>query len=230
MRATFLILIVANLVYFGWNYTQPPATLGKRPGPIPPGVGVLTLLRQPRPLGDAPSVAAATRRAAIGEQEGVGPGPARACYTLGPLDDQPAADELAARLQGLGLAVARRVIEDTERTAYWVHLAPLSSREAAEAMAGRLKERGVTDYFVVPSGENRYAVSLGLFSKEGGALRRVDEIAGLGLKPLVEVKDQNKTLYWVDYDETGTQRIPEPLWQSLIRTHGSIRRIPRGCG
>jgi hypothetical protein len=191
---------------------------------------VLSLLSEPRPAGDAPSKGAETRRATAGDEDGVSPVTGRACYTLGPFDDQQAADELAARLQqGLGLAVARRVIEDTERTAYWVYLAPLSSREAAEAVARKLRERGVTDYFVVPSGENKYAVSLGLFSKEDGALRRLDEITALGLKPLVEVKDQNKTLYWVDYDETGGRRIPEPLWQSLVRTHGSIRRIPRGC-
>ncbi len=228
IRATFLILIVANLVYFGWNYTQPSPAPDKRPGPIPPGVQVLSLLSGSRPGGAAISKGSETHRGA--GEGGVDAGSARTCYTLGPFDDQQAADDLVARLQGLGLSVARRVIEDTERTAYWVYLAPLSSREDAEAVARRLKERGVTDYFVVPSGDKQYAVSLGLFNREDGALRRLDEIAALGLKPLVEVKDQNRTLYWVDYDETGARRVPDSLWRSLLRTHGSIRRIARGCG
>ncbi|MDD4912585.1 MAG: SPOR domain-containing protein [Sideroxydans sp.] len=68
----------------------------------------------------------------------------------------------------LGNRMAQRTLE--HESGFWVYIAPLKSSVEVQRKIEQLKQRGVTDYFVVQeSGEWLNAISLGVFRTEEAA-------------------------------------------------------------
>lgn len=66
--------------------------------------------------------------------------------------------------------------------AWWVYIPPLADKSEADKKAGELRLFGVTDFFVIQEGPNRFAISLGVFSAEKGAQERLTELKGKGVR------------------------------------------------
>jgi hypothetical protein len=112
--------------------------------------------------------------------------PASVCYRIGGIADAEAADALGARLEKAGAAILQRGKEPGTRTNYWVFLPAFPSRAAARPALRQLQQHGFKDYYLVRSGENENAVSLGVFSERSRAERRYRQIRGFGLKPQLD--------------------------------------------
>ncbi|HEX6733719.1 MAG TPA: hypothetical protein VF096_02805 [Azonexus sp.] len=69
-----------------------------------------------------------------------------------------------------------------EGAGWWIYIPPLASKGEADKKAGELRQLGVTDYFIVPDGPNRLAISLGVFSAEKGGQDRLAELKGKGVR------------------------------------------------
>lgn len=87
------------------------------------------------------------------------------------------------RAQLAGLGVTRTVVQELgPKTAWWVHLPPLWSREEAERRAREIAAAGVTDVRVVAEGERwRNAVSLGIFKTEEAAAAQLARLREAGV-------------------------------------------------
>lgn len=70
----------------------------------------------------------------------------------------------------------------SEGNGWWVHIPPLANKTIADQKAEELKGLGVTDYFIVPEGANRYAISLGIFSSEKGGKERLAALQTAGVR------------------------------------------------
>jgi hypothetical protein len=115
--------------------------------------------------------------------------PAMVCAKLGPL-----ADDQVETLAG-SLPEGVRVLDDVSETyrkvdGYYVMIPPLPNLAEGRLMLQRLKDAGITDTWLFRSGENRNAISLGLFTRKSGAERHAADIAGKGFSP--EVRERNR--------------------------------------
>ena len=93
------------------------------------------------------------------------------------------ADQLATVLAGrfAEFKLTRQLVA-AEGSGWWVFVPPLPSKAAAEKKAGELRQFGITDYFIVPDGFSRYAISLGVFSSEKGGQDRLAELKDKGIR------------------------------------------------
>lgn len=114
------------------------------------------------PVASAPAVAAAP----------VVTAPVFACTEIGPLDSGDARrfDGRIAAL-GLGSRQTRQAVEAQDISSWLVNIPPQGSKEAADRKAAELRNLGVTDFFIM-NGDSplRFAISLGVFKTESGAL------------------------------------------------------------
>ncbi len=79
------------------------------------------------------------------------------------------------------LKLSRKAV-DAEVSGWWVYIPPQAGKAEADKKAGELRNLGVTDYFTVQDGPNRFAISLGVFSSEKGAQERLAELKGKGVR------------------------------------------------
>lgn len=100
-------------------------------------------------------------------------------------DNLPAAD--ADRLSTLvasrfpDFRINRR-LEPGESGGWWIYITPQASKAEADKKASELRQLGITDYFVIQDGPNRFAISLGVFSGEKGGQERLAQLKAKGVR------------------------------------------------
>jgi len=69
-----------------------------------------------------------------------------------------------------------------EANGWWVFIPALPSKVEADKKAGELRQLGVTDYFIILDGPNRFTISLGVYSSEKGGQERLTEVKEKGIR------------------------------------------------
>jgi hypothetical protein len=96
------------------------------------------------------------------------------------------AERLAAlfgeRFAAYAVAYPANEAGGTDGKSWWVYMPPLADRAAAERKTAELRALGVRDYFILPDGLNRFAISLGIFSSEKAAREYLGELQGKGVR------------------------------------------------
>lgn len=213
MRWVAMVLLLANLGLFGWQWAGTPGWAPPQAEP-PPDIGDL------RRLSEAPPTGSLAGQAATAD-----PG---ACFTIGPFSDPANAESAGRRLAEAGVEPSQRSTSEQVATGYRVLLPPYSSTEEALNAARELARKGIEDYYVIVSEpELRNAVSLGLFEEKAFAERHVAKVADLGFDPKIRVRARQRTRYWQDF------RDPEGLITSefveSLQAEQPLQRLERPC-
>lgn len=258
MRIAFFILLLANLVLLLWQTqihseqtgrdnlpeipeeerlvllderdngdTEPADTAGQTPSrPTPEaddslGLPDIEIADAGRPGDDEPADSETDPEAA--------PAPERICYTMGPFKELNRAKEVADRLRSRGADVSRRSKVEQEQYGYWVFLEPFPDRETAVSEGRRLATHGIRDYYIVADDEEREnGISLGLFRKKSGAIRRMAQVRRFDFDPKMEIRYRDTTIYWLDYEHTEDADV-RPLWRELTEETPDLQRLDRDC-
>lgn len=96
------------------------------------------------------------------------------------------ADKVAA-LMGKRFAdfkLSRKTVAG-ESNGWWVYIPAMPGKAEADKKAGELRDLGVNDFFIVPDGQSRHAISLGIFSSEKGGNERLAELKAKGVRSAV---------------------------------------------
>jgi hypothetical protein len=118
------------------------------------------------------------------------------CYELGPLGSESNSIQVANFLSSIGLVTLRyerQVIADKE---HWVLIPSRASRQEALRVLRELKAKQV-DSYLVGEGEDRNAISLGLFVKEASAISVAERVSSYGYETEVRSKEKLFIEHWV---------------------------------
>ena len=166
MRTAVLLLILANVILFGYARLDRAAQseAGRLAAQVQPDrIRVLTS-QQVAAL--APGKVAAL---------------ADVCVEWGPFSD---ADRVRAQADIEPLQIGRLVSQRPVTAAdsmWWVNTGPVASRAAADKRAAELRLLAIDDLSVVDSGKGQFTVSLGMFRTEAAANARVEALATRGV-------------------------------------------------
>lgn len=218
MRVVVLTLLLANLLFFGWQYLLPenqPDTLQDAYKGVPslelaPREEPEAAIADPEPqLEDALEIdgemmaeneASAAETSAPQPQAASPEMPAPAvCANLGPFADQDAA---RAAIQSFSLSRFNPVVNQRQvsRLDYWVYIPPFRDRASANLALNMLASRGIKDAYIVGSGEDRNAIALGLFSEEARAKRRQEQLENIGMAARIGVVDRSESVFFVNME------------------------------
>jgi hypothetical protein len=170
--------------------TSAPAALDTQPD-VPAVEASIADAQTAREVEAAPPDPLAQGRESPEEAEAEpGPPPAVAsCAQVGPLEPD-AADQLIAGLPIYIELVSDATEEVVEIDSYYVMIPPLPSRSAGLKVLADLEAKGITDTWLFPRGVYRNAISLGLYSRESGALRHQRSVVEQGFD--AEVVERTK--------------------------------------
>jgi hypothetical protein len=108
-----------------------------------------------------------------------------ACVQAGPFSTADAR-RFEARVARFGLAPRQSRIDMPyqEVTSRLVYLPPNGGREGAQRRVAELRERGVTNFFIMQNDTSplRYAISLGVFKSDGAAQKLVADLQRQGVR------------------------------------------------
>ncbi len=224
MRLVFWLILLANVAFFYWHVSRPPAA--EPPliveEPLAPGVKPLVLLRErglsstpgptarpkarPATVAKAPT-AAPSKPPVVAPPAPVEPAPSApakppavvfACFTLGPFGDADSARAVNETLQPMGVQTELR--EQTRRsvTGYWVYLPPSPSYTAAKRKVAALRKQGIDDMYIMGKGKLKNAISLGIFKRKSTATDRFNEVRRLASEVVMTPRYRERKEYWLD--------------------------------
>jgi hypothetical protein len=188
MRALFLLLVLANLVFFAWAHVaREEAGAASRIRQLEIAPEKIRLLRAEPVPGAGPRAPGKSIPPAPSAASGV-PG---ACLEWG-IFAGPAAARAEAALAELGLPPGQVGRSVTDAGGYWVYMPPLKTRADAERKVGELKALGVTEFFVVQEpAQWRYAISLGIFRSDEAAQAFLAKLREQGVRSAVAARREN---------------------------------------
>ncbi len=149
------------------------------------------------------------------------------CFSVGPFARKAAARAAQKRLKKWGVQAKRRV-HKTVAEGFWVIIPPLKSRKVANRQIKKIKELGIRDYFLVATGSQKNAISLGVFSKSSSARRRLAEMKKKGVKATISAVDLPKRSYWLDWPSAEAALTVEQLAR-LQKTFQGIGKVSLNC-
>jgi hypothetical protein len=216
MKWIIYALLLANLAFGLWHYRSQDLTSVKPQSADDDNLRLVLvkefLAQQAKP----PTVGQATQAES-----------SSSCYTLGPFKAVDDANAVRDQLKSAGLVAKRRMSKDTSRKGFWVLLPPESSRSQARQNINLLKEKGIKDYFLVVTGEQTNAVSLGVFAQSDTAQRRFEEIKAMGFKPKLQNVDLPLREYWLDWPVE--QSLPPDMLDKVRKQYNGVGQTTRSC-
>lgn len=178
VKVFVFLLVLANLLFYAFDQGY----LGKSEGP---DAGRLT--RQLRQESIRVVSSGVEPPLPSNSRAGTEPAPvtldlaARACLfweNLSAIDADRLSTLIASRFANFTLSRT----DGGENGGWWIYIPPQTSKTEAEKKAAELRRYGITDYFVVQEGPNRFAISLGVFSSEKGGQERYAELKSMGVR------------------------------------------------
>ncbi len=238
MRALALLLVLANLGFLGWsqlvdvrgNRNTAPAPLGIASAPrlvLSTEAGAVSSVpasaTEAAPMSEAPpaeATATATAQAIVADDV--------SCVSVGAFRDLAEAVQASAALQTAGYFSRQRVDQGDIWLGYWVSVQNIATREAAEAALAELGRNGITDAYILPGSEPANVLSLGVFTDDARAQRRVEEIRALGFEAVLADRRRAGSVYWLDVDLASPGAMFDPAVLQI--QPGKIVRLEfRGC-
>jgi hypothetical protein len=210
VRALFLLLTLANVLFFGWSqWVAPSQARSLTPTGAQTRLRSIRLVTEQRTSGsesvasvDAPAAAAAIARSD--------------CMSAGPFLEPARARAAAARLRDQGFTLDLRESRDEVWVGQWVRLDQLPNRDAASDALVDLRAAGLTEAYLLSDEAPGTVISLGVFADA----QRAQDIAGLardaGYEATIGDRFRTADVTWLDIDRRSNAGLPalEPLTAS----------------
>jgi hypothetical protein len=215
-RALIVMLVVLNLGVAAWWIWRPDPAAQAETAATPSGIARLQLLQERKDLASRlrsrPAPAAAIDTAATTPADETPPSADR-CFRFGPFADDAALATARTALQPRVARLRTQSIRSDSAAGWRVIVPPAADREAANALAERIKQAGFPDLYVVGEGAGANSIVLGQFSNEDRARQHAARLQDAGFaaeaQPLGEAKPPER---WVlvaataEFDSAAARR------------------------
>jgi hypothetical protein len=200
VRVLFLLLLLANLLFFSWaRWVAPPPAVAGHALPSSREPGEIRLIRELPP--DDQSVRGSGETP---PQLAAGP----ACVSIGPFAERLQAELAGARLTELGFSWTLRESADSVRVGQWLRVAGQATASDAANTVAALREQGLEDSVVMNDADGDLVVSLGVFADPELAAEAARKARSAGFRPITTDRYADARVHWLDVDREANAGLP----------------------
>jgi len=246
MRWLFILLLLSNVLYLGWEIDRETKIGLSKTGSvlsIPNTAKKLKLinemeshplLRTREPQIDNAQSFSELEMELITNQELVAELPeilvndadefnsSELCYRYGPIPDEEIVKGLYDWFRSRGGLGHIQYTDEQSSQMFWAYLAPQQSRESALAIMQEMKTMGIGEYRLINRGELENAISLGLYSNREAVNSRLRELNDKGFVPVVVPYTDVNKIFWLDIKLTNTSTAIEDMIIGFPARYGSV--------
>lgn len=227
----FIVLVVLNISYLVWGVAFSGKNESEIPQQMRQGLQVLTLLSEKPERIVPPKDAGLTSKIKMPKSDTNNEAKdmqSKTCFSLGPFLEEKQIKILETKLLKSGFNPARKSIIDKEPKSYWVYISAASTMEEAKTTSKHLKAADVKDYFIIRTGKNARAISLGLYNGYNRAKLRKSNLTKLGFEAKVKTRYKEVTRHWLDFQETPSNSLKDDIWMQGDKDI-VLQKIARPC-
>ncbi len=230
MRFIFITLLLANIAFVAWHVLNDDAVSGAPAAVTHKQSGFKLVLLEELSAKQAGDLG--VERKLLGMQSLTPSGGQSAtsnkCVILGPFANKQAARKVVDELLRLSVSSSVESMAFPAGVGHWVYLPPTKTRREALKMLSVLQERKI-DSYVVPKGDNKNAISLGMFTKESLADGQLNRIKALGFDAKLKVVERTYNELWVMLNHQEDDKITSSQWVALLKDKKSVKKRKNFC-
>ncbi len=222
MRWIFIGLIMMNLAYLGYEFSQTQPVVNHQ-------IVEVTLASGAAPIKLLSEMKTRAKRAGLSTQA-----KEQLCWSVGPYKVELDAKHLSARMLALDIEARIERQSVVVKKESWVYLPPFSNKKMALRKLRELHKRKI-DSFVITEGELANGISLGLFSRQSSVDRLMAKLKKKNINAKVRPLERKRNQYWVlsplnrqsPIDSKTRQRLlvnPDLQWRQIRCDSG----LPQG--
>lgn len=184
MRLILVSLLIINLAYLGYQFTQPVKIEQEKSIDVAVATGAEPI----RLLSELSSKPKENK-----------PDPSRQsplCWAVGPYPVELDAKHLYARMLAMDIPAKVESQSVVIKEEFWVYLEPMANRKQAMRKLKELQKRKV-DSFVITEGELENGISLGLFGQKESVDRLLAKLKEKNITASVKPLKRTRNQYWV---------------------------------
>jgi hypothetical protein len=185
MRWIFISLVVLNLAYLGYEFTQPQKVEQQQAVDVQVVSGAAPI----HLLAEVDGVKKRNKQSVKQAGDGL-------CWAVGPYKVELDAKHLYARMTAIDIKARVKPQSVLVKEEFWVYLPPLPNKKQAVRKLKELQKRKV-DSFVITEGELANGISLGLFSQQKSVDRLLAGLKKKKITPKVKNLKRTREQYWV---------------------------------
>ena len=231
MRSLFILLAVMNVCYLIWGVAFSEKKEPVVSQEIPESPQLLTLLNEkPDDVVPRQDSTAFLKDTADDKEQEIDAEEilSTKCFSIGPFFEDKEVSKLEEKLTKGGHNPKRKSITDKEPKSYWVYMAPHKTMEDAKLAAEELKAAKVKDYFIIRTGKNAKAISLGLYNGYRRAKLRKASLKKQGFDVSIQTRYKDVTRHWLDFHETATKTLKNADWKDKDQDN-VLQKVARPC-
>lgn len=231
MRNLFFLLVIANVLFFGWQQYEKqqqsegvsivdPAALGELIPLVDEAPDAAPQATEPAAIDAEPEAPAAEVPATIG----------RACLSIGPFTEVSEAQTELAALRAQGVEVRQRAAQGRVFLGHFTFVEDLPNRARAREVLATLKAGGLTEAYLIAGSPGEDLIAIGLFSGRENAERAELQAKSMDIEARISERYREATVFWLDVrlgeDEQGGDYV-ENYGEDLVRV-GDAATCPNG--
>ncbi|MGH8594635.1 MAG: SPOR domain-containing protein [Gammaproteobacteria bacterium] len=133
------------------------------------------------------------------------------CHVIGPFLSAQTALDYGSLLNKHGALAAPREQECKEDLGrFWIYLPPGRAPDWLSKQLADLRQKGIEDFMAIRSGPMKDVISLGVYSTEKLAQRRLEQLRAEGVRPTLSPHYQVREKYWLDV-KLAAPKLPAKL-------------------
>jgi hypothetical protein len=231
MRAIFILLLLANILFFGYQFffmakknTEQNVSVGVQSNVEGPILELLVEQKEHRNLRNQmhkePKVTVSQNDSRVETAE--------FCMMIGPYGELLQAEYALEHLEALGAHAHITPIDINDGEIYWVYLKPEASEKEALRRLYELQKKGIESH-VIAKGNLANGISFGQFGDFAQAQAKSLEIKNEGY--VVEIKMLPKVIQetWVVLSAGSAEKIDESVWLELLTKELGLEKRQNFC-
>jgi len=151
------------------------------------------------------------------------------CYVLGPFASGTEAQRVITRTATTTAIVERRWSSPRIRPGYLVHIPPAANIKEARSTISVLNTAGISDARIIPSGEMKYAVALGIFPTIESARKRLKKVHKYDIDVTINEVRIRKRQHWLALRGNNGTRLPKVVLNNLLKDIQGVTVERRSC-
>jgi len=148
--------------------------------------------------------------------------PAKSCLRFGPVPKEEMLRELYQWFLSRNVSPQVQYTEEEGARLFWIYLDPQDSRENALAVLDQMQSRGIDDYRLINRGDLENAISLGLYSSRQAVDTRLQELEEKGFVPVVVPYTDVERMYWLNVEVVNDSMVTGEMQDGLPAKYASV--------
>lgn len=230
MKLIFIVLLVANILFFGSQFLNGDKAAESTPSSKSTRqFGNLQTLAERDAKGGKSTPKDANKKFTPAESVTTSSSADEQCQLIGPFAELLHAEFLVERLTGLDVPAVIKHIEIADGKNYWVYLKPEMSEKEALRRLNEIQQGKGIDSYIIPSGELANGISFGQFSNAKDAADKADQIRSKGYAAEIKEIPKSHSEIWVEVKEKTDQKLSAEHWLELLKEEKGIERRQNYC-